>query len=189
MTIKENFREILTAASCCRFAVNSVETTVVAADRGSACSNGGIIVRLELVIAIAFAVLAPGAVTTARVPGTPGNGQTPLPGAVKAIQPERQTLQLHSEPLHPGLPLTESDKGVFGVSLAAVVDRKGFGRGTLSLDRNAPTFDEFGFRTTNGVLPPVKLDCTLNLVKKRTFRNKYPAGRTGNCTGGGVAPL
>ena len=78
--------------------------------------------------------------------------------------------------MYSGLPLTESDKGVFGVSLTAAVDKKGFGRGTLSLDPNAPTFDELGFRTTNGVLPPVKLECTVNLMKKSTHVKWYQYG-------------
>ena len=47
------------------------------------------------------------------------------PGRSRPFSRRTQTLQLDSEPLHPGLPLTESDKGVFGVSLAAAVDQKG----------------------------------------------------------------
>jgi hypothetical protein len=130
-------------------------------------------VRLELLIATAFAVLATGAVTTAQVPGVPGNGQIPVPGAVPAAQPEEENLALESRLIHPGLSLAESDKGVFGVFLKAEVVKKTFGRGTLVLEPNAPSFDEFGFRTTNSTLPPVQLEFTLNLVKKHTFVKSY----------------
>jgi hypothetical protein len=130
-------------------------------------------VRLELLIATAFAVLAPGAVTTAQVPGIPRNGQIPVPGAGPAAQPEEETLVLESRLIHPGLSLAESDKGAFGVFLKAEVVKKTFGRGTLVLEPNAPSFDEFGFRTTNSTLPPVQLEFTVNLVKKHTFEKSY----------------
>jgi hypothetical protein len=126
-------------------------------------------VCLELLIATAFAVLAPGLVTTARVAGIPGNGQIPVPGADPAAQPAEETLELESRLIHPGLPLAESDKWVFGVFLKAEVVKKGSGRGTLVLEPNAPSFDEFNFRTTNSTLPPVRLECTVNLVKTHTF--------------------
>jgi len=135
-------------------------------------------VRRELLMATAFAVLAPGAVTAAPqvVPGADGRGGIPAPQAVTAAQREKETLILDSGPIYPGLPLAESDKGVFGVYLTAEVDRKGEGRSTLVFEPNAPTFDEFGFRTYGGTLPPVKLECTLNLVKKRKFLQRYRRG-------------
>jgi hypothetical protein len=88
--------------------------------------------RLRLVVAMAFAVLAPGFGTAA----------------------EKTALELRSDPLVSGLPLAESDKAVYGIRLTAQVDTKGEGGGTLELDPNAPAYDEFGFRTTAGGLPP-----------------------------------
>jgi hypothetical protein len=137
-------------------------------------------VRLELLIATAFAVLAPGAVTTAQVPippdGIPGGSPIPAAGAATAAQREEETLVLESRLIHPGLSLAERDQGVFGISLDAKVVKNRFGRGTLELEPNPPTFDEFGFRKTNSILPPVKLECTMNLVKTRTFQRSYQRG-------------
>jgi hypothetical protein len=134
--------------------------------------------RRELLIATALAVLAAAAVTTGQVPvprdGLSGGGRIPVPEVVKSAQREEETLELESRLIHPGLSLAESDKGVFGISLTALVvkkrvvrDQRVFGRATLMLEPNAPSFDEFGFPTTGGSLPPVKLECTLNLVRTR----------------------
>jgi hypothetical protein len=106
--------------------------------------------RRELLVAIALAVLFPGAVT--------------------AGEQEKTPVELHSALILPGLPLPESDKGVYEVRLTARVDKKGEGSGTLELDPNAPTFDEFGYVTTAANLAPVKLDCTLKFVKKGKVR-------------------
>ena len=92
------------------------------------------------------------------------------PGAVHAAGPEKTRVELQSEFIKPALPLAESDFGAYGVRLTAQVDKQGAGSGTLELDPNAPaapTFDEFGFPTYAAGLPPVKLECTLKLVKKR----------------------
>jgi hypothetical protein len=109
----------------------------------------GVFMRLEILMATALAVLSP--------------------GSVMAALPEKATGELASRVIHPGLPLPESDKGVYGVRLTVAVDQKGEGRGTLVLEPNAPTYDEFGFVTTAGALPPVKLECTLKLVRKARF--------------------
>ena len=90
------------------------------------------------------------------------------PGTVQA-QAEKPTLELHSSVLAQGLPLPESAKGVYGFALTAHVNQDGEGKGTLELNPNAPTFDEFGFMTTNNTLPVVKLECTLKFVKKQTY--------------------
>jgi Hint domain len=85
-----------------------------------------------------------------------------------AAQPT--AVELRSDLLIAGLPLPECAQGVYGIRLTAQVDKKGEGTGALELDPNAPTYDEFGFWTTAGKLPPVKLDCTLKFVKKQTLR-------------------
>jgi hypothetical protein len=133
-----------------------------------------IVVRLALLVAAVVAALATGTVSPddpAQVPQVPHDGgRDSAPAAVTAAQPEKETLELNSGPLHPGLPLAESSKGVFGVSLTAEVVKNRFGRGALVLDPDAPAFDEFGFRTPGGTLLPIRLECTVNLVKKRKFQ-------------------
>src|SRR5262245_60836347 len=106
--------------------------------------------RLELLLSAALAVLAL--------------------EATAAAQPEKATLELRSGVLAPGLPLAESDKGVYEVRLTAKVDKKGEGKGVLVLEPNAPRFDDFGFVTTGGPLPQVTLECKLKFVKKETYR-------------------
>jgi hypothetical protein len=69
----------------------------------------------------------------------------------------------------PGLPLAESAKGVYGFRLTAQVDEKGDVSGALELDPNQPKYDEFGFVTSLGDLPSVKLQCTLKFMKKAKF--------------------
>jgi|SRR5579864_750732 len=90
-----------------------------------------------------------------------------VPVAVSAAEPEKATVELHSDLLVAGLPLPESDKSVYGIRFTALVDEKGEGSGTLELDPNAPAFDEFGFQTSGGNLSAVKLECTLKLAKKK----------------------
>jgi hypothetical protein len=92
------------------------------------------------------------------------------PGVTTAAGPAKATVELRSDLLVSGLPLAECAKGVYGIRLTAQVDKKGEGSGTLELDPNAPAYDEFGFQATGGNLPPVKLECTLKFIKKKTFR-------------------
>jgi hypothetical protein len=106
--------------------------------------------RLGLLAATVFAVLAPAAVT--------------------AAEPETTPVELRSDILVSGLPLAESDKPVYGLRLTAQVDKKGEGSGTLELDLNAPAYDEFGFQTAGGNLPPMMLECTLKFVKKKKLQ-------------------
>jgi len=101
-----------------------------------------------MLVATAFAVFAPRAVT--------------------AADPEKPNVEfeLRSSSLAPGLTLAESGKGVYALRLTAQVNKQGEGKGTLVLESNAPVFDEFGTATTAGNLPPVKLECSLKFVKK-----------------------
>src|SRR3981081_4119283 len=64
-----------------------------------------------------------------------------------------------------GLSLSESDKPVHRIHLTAQVDKNGEGKGTLVLDRTAPSFDEFGFPAAAAAVPAVKLECSLKFVK------------------------
>jgi hypothetical protein len=127
--------------------------------------------RLHLLIVTTFASLALGSVTVEQQIGLPRGAQNgdriPVPDTVKAIQPVNETLEVESAIFHPGLPLAESAQGVYRIYLMAEVDNESAHRGSLVLEPNAPTYDEFGFRTMNGNLPQVKLECSLKLVKKR----------------------
>jgi hypothetical protein len=147
----------------------------------------GILVRTELVIATALAALVAGAIATAPVAarhhGIAGAGQVPVSEAGKtgeqirqSVERRKSTVQLESSVLHPGVPLAESDKGVYGVRLSGQLDKQGNGRGSLELEPNAPAFDEFGFGTIPRRLPSVTLECTLSLVKKHTFSRPYRRG-------------
>jgi hypothetical protein len=91
------------------------------------------------------------------------------PGAVPAAEPEKAAIELRSDYLVAGMPLAESNKAVYGIRLTAQVDKQGEGRGTLELDATTPAYDEFGF--WRGVpQPPVTLECTLKLVKKKKIQ-------------------
>ena len=83
-----------------------------------------------------------------------------LAGTASAVQPEKVPIELGSGLISPGLPLSESEKGVYGIRLTAKIDKKGEGSGALELDPNVPTFDEFGYVTTAGNLAHVKVECT-----------------------------
>src|SRR5262249_31795279 len=92
------------------------------------------------------------------------------PQPLTAAQPKKASVELRSERVEtPGLPLAESAKGVYGFRLTAKVDEKGDVGGALELDPNPPKYDEFGFDTSLGDLPSVKLQCTLKFVKKAKF--------------------
>src|SRR5688572_5507611 len=68
-----------------------------------------------------------------------------------------------------GLVLAESEKPVHRIQLTAKVDKDGVGGGTLVLDPTAPAVDEFGLPQTPAPQPPVKLECVLKFVKKKTI--------------------
>jgi hypothetical protein len=106
--------------------------------------------RVELIAAMLFAVLGPGVIT--------------------AAEPEKSTVELRSDSLVSGLPLMKDAERVYGIRLTAEVDENGEGEGTLELDTNVPTYDEFGFQTSGGDLPPVKREFTLKQVKKKKIQ-------------------
>jgi hypothetical protein len=93
---------------------------------------------------------------------------------VTAAAAEPQAIELRSGTVSPGVPLAEHSAPVFGFRLVAKVDKNGEGTGTLELDPNAPTFDEFGFMSVKDTLPPVKLDCSLKFVKRKKFEFTGP---------------
>lgn len=96
-----------------------------------------------------------------------------------AAEPPKLQVELKSELIGVlGLPLEESTKPVYAVRLTAQVDEKGEGNGTLVLDPTGlPAYDEFGFPGAAPVVPAVKLDCTLKLVKKTV--KSYTSRRLG----------
>ncbi len=71
--------------------------------------------------------------------------------------------------------MAESDKPIYRVHLTARVDRTGAGDGTLTLDPTPNMVDEFGFPEAANALPPVKLDCSLKLVKRKRLLLGGPA--------------
>jgi hypothetical protein len=91
-----------------------------------------------------------------------------------AAEPEKTAVELRSNHLEAGLPLAEGNKAVYGIRLTARLDKQGEGSGTLEFDTTAPAYDEFGF-LTSGPQPPVQLECTLKLVKKKTFSLRQSA--------------
>jgi hypothetical protein len=97
-----------------------------------------------------------------------------------AAEPVGPNVELNSERIGVlGLPLAESAKTVHRIGLTAKLDEKGAGSGVLVLDLNGlPAYDEFGFPTSATSVPPVKLDCTLKFVKKKTV-TVFPRYRPG----------
>jgi hypothetical protein len=93
-----------------------------------------------------------------------------VPAAGTAVEPEKMMVELRSDLIVAGLPLAESEHRIYGLRLFGQMDRKGEGTGTLELDPNAPAYDEFGFPAAGGDRPPVKLECTWTLVKKKTYQ-------------------
>src|SRR5262249_25914710 len=85
-----------------------------------------------------------------------------------------------------GLALAESDKSVYRVHVTARVDKNGEGKGTLVLDRTPRQVDEFGFPQAVAALPPIKLECSLKFVKKKTVQLQAPA--PAGAPGAGGAP-
>ncbi len=92
------------------------------------------------------------------------------PAMAPAAEPEKTTVELRSDLIVAGLSMAESDKPVYGLRLTAQVDKKGEGSGVLELELNAPAYDEFGFQTAGGNLPPTKLECTLKFIKKKKLQ-------------------
>jgi hypothetical protein len=90
-------------------------------------------------------------------------------GTAMGAEPEKSAVELRSDMLVTGLPLSECEKGVYQIRLTGNVDKKGEGSGVLELDPNTPTFDELGFQTVGSSLPVVKLDCSIKVVKRKKF--------------------
>lgn len=74
-------------------------------------------------------------------------------------------LDVSSKVLTPALQLEEMMEPVHGIRLVVPADEKGLGRGVLELDPNVPMFDELGNVKKGDPKPPLKLQCTLKLVK------------------------
>jgi hypothetical protein len=93
---------------------------------------------------------------------------------VRVIQP--RLVRLNSPLISPGLTLAESKYPVYWITLAADVNKKGEGKGKLTLNVTPPNYDEYGDfvtgRETDVVARPQKnqrpaivLDCTIEYVK------------------------
>lgn len=82
-----------------------------------------------------------------------------------------QSLQLQSGMISPGLPLHEGGERLFySVGLSAELNKSGEGKGKLELNPNKPGFTEFGYMTSGGDKPWLKLDCTVKLIKKSKIK-------------------
>jgi hypothetical protein len=92
--------------------------------------------------------------------------------AAPAADPPKKDFALRSE-LTPvlGLPLPESEKPVYGISLTAKVNEKGDWSGVLALDSTAPVYDELGTPIRGPAVAPVKLDCSLKFEKEITTKH------------------
>jgi hypothetical protein len=92
-----------------------------------------------------------------------------------AAEPDQVGVDISGGVEGRGLVVAESDKPVYRLQLTARVDKNGAGKGTLVLDPTQNAVDEFGFPEVIAALPPVKLECSLKLVKKK----KLLSGRGG----------
>lgn len=76
----------------------------------------------------------------------------------------------------PGLKMAEHEHPVRRAHLTAELDRVGSGNGSLILDIQPEAVDEFGFPEEVAVpLTPLKLDCTLKLIKRKKLLPAVPA--------------
>jgi hypothetical protein len=93
-------------------------------------------------------------------------------------EPPKPNVVLYSAYFSPGLPLPELKHPVYAVRLEAAVNAKGEGKGVLILTVTPPNYDEYGDPVTGGEfdqknrppltkeLPPVRLECRLELEKR-----------------------
>ncbi|MFN0055913.1 MAG: hypothetical protein ACKV0T_27530 [Planctomycetales bacterium] len=96
------------------------------------------------------------------------------PPQVEAL--EKEPVELRSWVISPGLNLPESKHLIHWIRLKGVVNDKGIGRGTLTLDPNPPAYDEYGdFLTGREAeprveplepLPNLDLQCVIEFVKE-----------------------
>lgn len=86
-----------------------------------------------------------------------------------AADPPKQRIELNSESLGVrGLPLAESDKPVYRITLTAdLVNNQG--QGVIVFDvTEPPAYDEFGFVKTPAPVREISLDCTVKFIKTTT---------------------
>ena len=87
-----------------------------------------------------------------------------------AAEPPKQRIEFNSQRIGVlGLPLAESKKPAYRITLTGdMVDMKD-GNGVLILDlTEPPAYDEFGFVKTPAPVSEITLDCTLKFVKTTT---------------------
>jgi hypothetical protein len=108
-----------------------------------------------------------------------------------AADPPKPPVPLRSSVICPGLTLAEAKTPVYSIHLDVQANEKGEGRGTLALNLTPPHYDEYGDfvtgRETDTVqrkapdpIPPVSLECKLEVVKKGYVGrvNEAPTART-----------
>jgi hypothetical protein len=89
-------------------------------------------------------------------------------------QGDLKKVDLRSPLLTPPLALEGVMEPIYKVNVLAQLDRKGAGKGTIELDTNAPVFNEFGLVAEGkNARPPMKLACTVGLVKSDAGQHLY----------------
>ncbi len=91
-----------------------------------------------------------------------------IPARVEAQNAKAQNarkLLLRSDVLSPAVPLSESGMRVVQFRIEATVDGKGEGAGTLDLDPNARTYNEFGDVTGMTEIAHIRMECSIKFVK------------------------
>lgn len=81
-------------------------------------------------------------------------------------QEKQRNVTMHSEIRMPRVAVPESPEGVSAFHLSVMVNDKGEGKGTLTLDPNPYTFDELGgARGTDAKLAVINLECSVKFIK------------------------
>jgi hypothetical protein len=101
----------------------------------------------------------------AAPPAPPPQPEPAPPLAAAGEKRQLRYFRVGSYLLNPRVPLAESPQGVAMVTLFAMVDAQGEGDGTLTLDPNRRTFNEFGDVGGATETKVIELACTLKFVK------------------------
>ncbi|HEY8504533.1 MAG TPA: Hint domain-containing protein [Gemmataceae bacterium] len=97
------------------------------------------------------------------------------PAAAQAPEPEEVVVDISGGIEGRGLAMAECANPVYRFHLVARVKKNGEGSGTLTLDATPRPVDEFGFPAPADPMPPVRLDCSLRLIKSKKFQIGAPA--------------
>jgi hypothetical protein len=96
--------------------------------------------------------------------------------ATIASAQDKTGLELNGRLDGRGLPMAECDSDVYRIQLQIQWSKPGEGTGTLVLDTTPNPVDDFGRPITIKAIPPLKLECTVKLVKKKKVLAESPPG-------------